>query len=149
MPRPAIRTAAVLAVLAAALTAAADDHARHERHELMESAGDAAKTVVPMLRGEAEFDADALMASLETWLDVSESVGALFPADPDTGDDTRAAPAIWEDRAGFDEALAEFGAAVEAAVDAAPASLEDAKPVVQPVLGACKNCHDDYRLEED
>jgi len=149
MPSPVIRFAAVLAVAITGGTAIADDELRHERHELMESAGDAAKSVVPMLRGETGFDADELMTSLQTWLDVSRRVGALFPAEEDTGDDTRAAPAIWEDRAGFEEALGELRAAVEVAVDAAPATLEEAKPVVQPILGKCKNCHDNYRLAKD
>ena len=35
------------------------------------------------------------------------------------------------------------------AVQEKPATLEAAKPVLGPIFGACKDCHDTYRLEED
>ena len=66
-----------------------------------------------------------------------------------TGGPVRFAPAIWEDRAGFDAALTEWQEAVAAAIAAAPASLEEAKPVAGPVFNACKGCHDNYRIEEE
>jgi cytochrome c556 len=88
------------------------------------------------------------MASLQTWHDASMRVGDLFPVGTETGMDTEAAPAIWEDRAGFEEALANFRAAVESAIDANPMTLEDAKPTVGPVFQTCKGCHDTYRIEK-
>lgn len=130
-------------------SAVADDDPRHERHELMEGVRDAAKPVGKMLRGEAEFDADALMASLKVFHDASGVFGDLFPAGTETGGGTEAAPAIWEDRAGFDQALADWRAAVETAMNAKPATLEDAMPVVEPIFNACKNCHDTFRIEEE
>jgi cytochrome c556 len=102
-----------------------------------------------MLKGEAEFDADTLMASLKVFHDASGKLGDLFPPGSETGEGTEAAPAIWEDRGGFDQALADWRAAVETAMDAGPESLEDAKPVVGPIFNACKNCHDTYRIEEE
>ena len=46
---------------------------------------------------------------------------------------SEAAPAIWEDRAGFDEALQNWRDATDTAIAAAPATLEDAKPVLGPI----------------
>ena len=129
--------------------AATDDDPRHERHELMEGVRDAAKPIGKMFRGEAEYDADTVMASLKVFHDASGVFGDLFPPGTETGMDTEAAPAIWEDREGFDQALAEWRAAVETAMSAKPATLEDAKPVVGPVFNACKNCHDNYRIEKE
>ncbi|MBT8469587.1 MAG: cytochrome c [Deltaproteobacteria bacterium] len=126
-----------------------DDDPRHVRHELMEGVRDAAKPVGAMLKGEAEFDADTLMSSLKVFHDASGEFGDLFPPGTETGMDTEAAPAIWEDREGFDQALADWRAAVEKAMDAKPATLEDAKPVVGPIFNTCKNCHDTYRIEEE
>lgn len=144
-----------LPVAMAACTAAEDSNAdahaddpRHERHELMEDVGKAAKPVGKMLKGETEYDAEVIMASLQTWHDVSLKFGELFPEGTETGMDTEAAPAIWEDREGFDAALAEWRDAVEAAQAAAPATLEDAKATVGPIFQTCKGCHDDYRIED-
>jgi cytochrome c556 len=144
-----IRLPLILAALAVATSVFADDDPRHERHELMESVGDAAKPVGLMLRGEAEFNSETLMQSLQVWKDVSGEFGGLFPEGSETGMGTEAAPAIWEDRAGFDEALAKWASAVDAAIEAAPDSLEAAKPVVGPVFQTCKGCHDNYRISDE
>lgn len=129
--------------------AIADDNAQHERHELMEDVGKAAKPVGKMLKGESDFDADVLMESLQTWRDVSMVFGDLFPAGSETGNDTEAAPAIWEDRAGFEEALGNFRDATAAALAANPTTLEATKPVVGPIFKTCKGCHDTYRIEQE
>lgn len=129
--------------------AAADDDPRHERHELMEDVGDAAKPVGEMLKGEAEYDQDVLMASLRTFQNVSMKFGDLFPPGTETGMDTEAAPAIWEDREGFEQALADWREAIDAAIAAKPMNLEDAKPVAGAVFKTCKGCHDTYRLADE
>lgn len=148
----------VFLTLGVALTAcsAADDAAstdapddpRHERHELMEGVGKAAKPVGKMLKGELGYDAEVVMASLQTWHDASMKFGDLFPVGTETGMDTEAAPAIWEDRAGFEEALGKFRAATEAAIEAKPATVEEASSTVGPIFKTCKGCHDNYRIED-
>lgn len=146
----AVLISAVIVTLAAGLAAGADEDPRERRHELMEDkVGGAAKPVGNMLKGEAAFDADVLMASLRTFHEVSGEFGALFPPGSEGGEDSLAAPAIWDDRAGFDAALAKWRDATETALAAAPTSLEAARPVVAPVFDACKNCHDSYRLDDD
>ncbi len=136
-------------LLTVASLAIADDDPRHERHELMEGVGDAAKVIGPMLKGERDFDADALMTALKVFQDVSAQFGDLFPAGSESGMGTEAAPAIWEDREGFEAALDEWRQAVDAAIEANPGSLDAAKPVAGPIFNACKNCHDSYRIEDE
>jgi cytochrome c556 len=140
-------------VLAASLVATsiavASDSPQHERHELMEGVGDAAKVIGGMLRGKVEYDAAAVMESLRTFDDASAEFGDLFPAGTETGEGTEAAPAIWDDRDGFNAALQEWSDAVDAAIAAAPATLEEGKPVLGPVFEACKDCHDNYRIEDE
>lgn len=146
---------AIARILVAAFTlaivpiASAGDDPVHERHELMEDVGKAAKPVGKMLKGESDYDMDVVMASLETWHDVAMKFGDLFPEGSETGEGTEAAPAIWEDRAGFDEALDKFRAATETAMAASPETLEAAKPVIGPIFQTCKGCHDDYRIEDE
>ncbi len=148
MPR-IIRVTVLLLMAAIAPFAVAEDDPRHERHELMEDTRDAAKPLGKMLRGEAEYDAEVVQASLETFIAVADEFGGLFPPGTETGMDTEAAPAIWEDREGFDQALADWRAAVETASASIPGSVEEAKPVLGPIFNACKNCHDTYRIEDE
>ncbi len=137
------------AALALASVAVAADDPIQKRQMMMEKVGDAAKPIGLMFRGEAEYDAATVMESLKTWQKVGESFGKLFPEGSETGHDTEAAPAIWEDRSGFDEALAEWRKATDAAIAANPQSLDEARPAVGPVFNTCKNCHDGYRIDTD
>ncbi len=146
---PVILIAAALAYAGLAVANTANTDPRAERHELMEDVGDAAKPVGQMLRGDAEYDAGVLMTSLETFKAVSEKFGDLFPPGSETGGGTEAAPAIWEDRAGFEQALADWREATVAAIDAHPQSLDEARPIVGPVFNTCKSCHDGYRIEDE
>ena len=149
MPDMKIRLPLILAALAVASSVFADDDPRHERHELMEGVRDAAKPVGMMLRGEAEFDSEVLMQSLNVWKEAGAVFGGLFPEGSETGMDTEAAPAIWDDREGFNAALAKWQNAVDAAIEASPDTLEAAKPVVGPVFQTCKGCHDNYRISDE
>jgi cytochrome c556 len=136
-------------VAVTSISVADDSDPRHERHELMEDVRDAAKPVGQMFKGELEFDAEVVRSSLQTWHDASLVFGDLFPEGSETGMDTEAAPAIWEDRAGFDAALTKWRDAIEAAQAAAPMTLEDARATVGPVFKTCKGCHDGYRIEKE
>jgi cytochrome c556 len=141
------------AVLAASCGKAAveepqDEGPQHERHELMEDVGKAAKVIGNMLKGETDYDAAAALQSLQVFQDVAGKFGALFPEGSETGGGTEAAPAIWEDRSGFDAALEDWAAATAAAIESAPQTREAAGPVFNPVFKACKNCHDNYRLDD-
>ncbi len=149
MPMTRTKFACLGAALALASVAIAADDPIHERHKLMESVGDAAKPIGQMFRGDIEFDSGVVMESLNTWASVGSKFGDLFPEGSETGQDTEAAPAIWEDREGFDEALAMWVQATDEAIAANPQTLEEAQPTVGPVFNACKNCHDSYRIDED
>ena len=146
-----LKSRSLIVAVALAFTSplfAGDDPA-HERHELMEGVGDAAKPVGQMLKGEREFDAVVLMSSFETFDEASAEFGDLFPPGSENAEGTEAAPAIWEDRAGFEEALAAWADAVDAAIAANPQTLEETKPVAGEIFKACKGCHDDYRIEDE
>lgn len=145
MYKKSIRISFLACALAVATLAVAGDDPGHERHELMEGVRDAAKPVGAMLKGEADYDQAVLMTSLETFASAGNQLGSLFPEGSEGGE---AAPAIWEDREGFEAAIVEWQEATAAAIETNPATLDDAKPVLGPVFGACKNCHDTYRIEE-
>jgi cytochrome c556 len=146
-----LKTRSFIAAIALSITSPlfAGDDPVHERHELMEEIGDAAKPIGKMLKGERDFDADVVMTSLRTFDEAAGQFGELFPPGSETGEGTEAAPAIWEDRAGFDKALATWSDAVDAAIAANPQTVEETKPVAGPIFNACKGCHDDYRIEDE
>lgn len=137
------------ALLAMTSMAYADDDPRHVRHEAMEEVRDAAKVLGAMMKGESEFEVEAVQASLDVFDDVSSYFGDLFPEGSETGEGTEAAPAIWTDREGFEAALQKWRDAATAAIDADPQTLEDAKPVIGPIFNTCKGCHDNYRIEDE
>lgn len=146
MIKHSLRSLIVTLAITAAAAAGASDNIAAEREELMEGVRDAAKPVGEMLKAEREFDAATLQASLAVFADAGERLGGLVPEGSEGGE---AAPAIWEDPDGFAAAIQELRDATAAAIDADPQTLDQAKPVVSPVFGACKNCHDSYRIDED
>jgi cytochrome c556 len=129
--------------------AMAEDSPQEQRHELMEDSKNAAKTVGGMLKGEVGFDAESAMESFMAWQAIGGQFGDLFPAGTETGHDTEARPTVWTDRAGFDEELSKFNAAVDAAIKANPTSLAELKPAAGPIFKSCKSCHEGYRVEEE
>ena len=71
----------------------------------------------------------------------------LFPPGSDKGD-TKAAPAIWTDRAGFEKAAMALSAAGEKLSVAAKAGDETAVAAAFKEIGeTCGACHKDYRLK--
>ena len=147
--RPHVCTFTAIAVLTIGSVAVANHTPQHERQQEMEQVGKAAKPIGLMFRGEREFDAGIVRTSLQTFLDTSAVFGDLFPEGSESGEETEAAPAIWEDREGFEDALDQWRGAVEDAIDSEPQTLDEAKPVIGPVFKACKNCHDNYRIDKD
>ena len=117
-----------------------------EREELMEGVRDAAKPVGAMLKGEREFDAGTLQESLVVFAEAAAKLGDLVPEGSSGGE---ASPAIWDDPEGFAAAIGEWQDTIAVAMDAAPQSLDAALPVIKPVMANCKNCHEDFRIEDE
>ena len=76
-----------------------------------------------------------------------EQIPSLFPEDSKAGEETAAAPKIWQDMAGFKERAAQL------AGDAGQASrsvqdLETFKAALQGVTKNCDACHQVYRIKK-
>lgn len=138
----------ILAISAVALVsgaAFADPIA--DRKALMKERGGLVGQLAPVAKGEKPFDAAAVLAALQGLAANGDKfdVDALFPAGSDSGD-TKAAPKIWEDMAGFKAAEAKFEADVDAAIAAAPQDLDAFKAQFGAVAANCGACHQAYRL---
>lgn len=139
---------------AAAISAAgfapaiAADEPQVVRQEMMKQNGQDVGVLAKMVKGEAAFDAAAALAALTEISVVAATFGEHFPEGSETGFETEAAPAIWNDREGFEAKLAEFQEDAEAAVAAAPADLDGLKAVFGPLTQNCGSCHETYRLKK-
>ncbi|WP_163269042.1 c-type cytochrome [Chelativorans alearense] len=140
-----------LFISAAAVTAADDPIA--VRKALMQSNAASAAASGAMLKGELDYNPAVAKAALATFNATAQAYGDYFPEGSENGGDTTAAPAIWEDPEGYQEALGKFQADVAAALEASgkggPADLAAFQQAVGPVLSNCRSCHEDFRIQND
>ena len=138
--------AVVLVFGAGAVTAQSDPIAT--RMALMKGNDDNARIVVPMMRGQAPFDAAKVDAAFAQWADTAQKLPGLFPDNSKTGQKTRASSKIWVTKADFDAKVAEFGKAVAENRDKAKTSLDELRAAIPVVGNACDSCHKKYRLSK-
>ncbi|MFZ2101552.1 MAG: cytochrome c [Oricola sp.] len=141
---------AMTLVAATAATAFAAEDPIATRKALMQSNGAVAGLSAGLMKGDIAYSPAAGKAAIAALNGVAMAIGDYFPEGSDMGADTKAAPKIWEDRAGFDAAVAKFaadtGAAMQASGKDGPADLAAFQAAVGPVLGNCKSCHEAYQV---
>lgn len=146
----AILSAAAVAVVAFGATAVpAQSDPIKERMHLMKENGKHAKALVQMIKGQKPYDAKAVEAAFAQWHETAKTLPGLFPPDSKTGQDTRAAPAIWQKKKNFDAEVAAFTKTLADNRAKALSSLDGLKAALPVVGKACSNCHDDYRLAKN
>lgn len=139
-----------LSLIAACTTVAfASDDPIATRKALMDNNGAAAGLSAGMMKGEIPYSPAAGKAAIAAFHATAMSFGDYFPEGSDMGADTKAAPAIWEDAAGFKAELAAFLGATDKAMQASgrsgPADLDAFKAAVGPILGECRACHEKFQ----
>lgn len=86
---------------------------------------------------------DKPAAALARWM---KEFVTLFPPGSDKGDNTKALPAIWTNRAGFDKAADNFIAAADKLeAEAKTGNVADFAAQAKEVGKACGACHHDFR----
>jgi cytochrome c556 len=120
-----------------------------DRQGLMKERGKLVGGLSKIAKGEADFDAAAVLTALQALQVNAEKfdADALFPAGSDKGD-TTASPKIWEDMAGFKSTEDKYLADVKAAVAAAPADVDALKAQINTIGGDCGTCHQTYRVKK-
>lgn len=141
--RRAMFLTALLAIGAGAAIAQTDPIAA--RKEAMKAMGAAAGAAAKMMRGENAFDLAKVKAGLEAIQRSAKASPALYPDTSKSGD-TKALPAVWEQKQRFGGLFAKLdsdaGAALAAIKDEASFKAEIGK-----VLGNCAACHNDFRAK--
>ena len=144
-----VRTTMIAAaVLAVGLAPALAQDPIEQRQQTMKEMGEAMRVLVPMARGQADYDAEAALAAFVRMNDAAQGYGDLFPEGSETGGDTRARPEIWTDREGFDAAVAAFEEDLAMAVSADVSSIDAFRPVFGAVAQNCGDCHENYQVPE-
>ena len=144
--RPFLALGIAGAVAALTLAPALAD-AISDRKEAMKTNGASMKVVVPMVKGEAPFDGDKAAAAMNAIAEVAATFADHFPEGSETGGETTAAPAIWENMDDFKARLVKFEADARAAA-AATGDLEAFKAAFGPMSQNCGSCHEVYRIKK-
>ena len=118
-----------------------------ERREGFKAAGDNMTAVAAVARaGGDPRETVQRITAIQAWF---ATAGTRFPAGTQQGApgiDTRALPAIWTDRAGFDAAMVAMGPRLTALREAAASgNVANFQAAVQATGAACGDCHRPYR----
>ncbi|MEO1198738.1 MAG: cytochrome c [Pseudomonadota bacterium] len=148
-PRLAILGLAAAVSLGSVAIASAIDDPIEARQAIMKDTGAGIGTLVGMVRGEVEFNAVAAKMALHAIHSSSIGFPQFFPEGSETGGDTEAAPAIWEDKADFMAKAADMTTVTAAAIESPPESIDDVRTVLGAVGDTCQACHEVYRIEDE
>jgi cytochrome c556 len=146
MLRAALLAASLLVIPAIAVAQNVD--IIKERKKNFEAMGDAAKPTGQMLKGEAEFDIAAVKNAIKVFQEKAALQPKLFPDDSKEGAKTEALPAIWENKADFEERFTKLAEAAKAA-DASITDADTFEAEWPKVMGNCGGCHKKYRKPKD
>lgn len=122
----------------------ATNPAVRERMALMKDIGRNLKSIADMVQQKAPFEGQAAQAAAGTIAADAERIPAVFkPRESDPA--SEALPVIWEKWDDF-VAHADKLASAAKAIDAT--SAETLAAGFRPMAGACKSCHDSYRMDD-
>lgn len=145
-------TAAVL-VGSGALASAADEPKQiiDYRDSVMHALGGHAGAIAAIMKGEVTYE-DQVLPHAKALAATAPTVGDLFPegSGPDSGVDTRALPAIWDESEQFKQSVEDFEKAADAFLEAARGGKRQEMLAAFKQLGdGCGGCHEDFRKEEE
>lgn len=141
------RTIALAGILSAALVGgsyAADDPSA-DRQNLMKNVGAATGAGAKIAKGEMEFDPVTAQLVFNTLNAAANGLGYMFPDGSETGNNTEASPKIWEDRAGFNAAVAKFITDTDIKI----ADLDGFRAAFGAATQNCGSCHEGYRVKKE
>lgn len=146
MLRAAVIAIAIAAIAGTTMTGASAQNVDviKQRKALLKEMAEAAKLPGGMIKQEIPFDAAPVKAAIAKFVANGPQIAALFPDDSKTGGDTEALPAIWDNKADFQQRFEKLVADAKAA----EASITDEIAFQEEwpkVMGNCGACHKQYR----
>jgi cytochrome c556 len=140
-----LRTVLAVTAIAVGVTAVvAQQDPIAQRKALMKSNGEQAQIGGKIAKGEEPFDLAKAKKIFATYQETMAQMPPLWPATSQTGGETAALPAIWQNKADFEAKLTKLGAEAKAA-EAAVKDLDTFKAQFTEVQKNCGGCHQNYR----
>lgn len=152
--RLALVAGVLLATAGAAIVAEAQTNVAQvvqARKDLMRANGRALASIQPMMRNEQPWNAQTAAAAMTAVRDGARTVPSLFPAGsgPQAGIETRALPAIWEQRAAFEAQATAIANAADQLLTLAQANNEAGFRAGLSAVGqVCGSCHTAFRAPQ-
>ena len=143
--RMTLGLAAAVVAIAATTVAHAQEEVIKARKAIMQVNQQAAAIAFKMAEGEIPYDPAIAAAALSAISHDNEIFPTFFPDGSDTGD-TKANPAIWQDKAAFVALSVKMVADAKIAAEAA-STLEGLQAKIEAVGQNCAACHKQFRLQ--
>lgn len=147
MPLALVALLASAAAAGPAETVSADASPVETRQRLMVSMIRATKVPRAMVRGDRDFDAEAIDAAMTQVIEAGRQMPDLF-ADPGAAGPTATLPAAWDNPAEFTAAFATLEREALGLADAARQGPEAMALAYQRYEAVCDGCHMRYRKDE-
>jgi cytochrome c556 len=144
-----IISALFLGALSVSAFAGPLDDAVKARQDCMKANGASMATYVPIMKGEAAFDAAKVKAALDATAAACAGWATAFPEGSAMGETLKGytKPEAWTDKAGFEAANKAY---MDAIMKVAAATDDASFKAAFPMLGAsCGACHDKYRAPKE
>jgi cytochrome c556 len=140
-------TCAVVALCLGAGAVFAAGEPQVVRQDLMKTIGGSLGALAAIAKGQKPYDAETVKTALSTISQSAKAFPDQFPAGSETGFETEASPAIWQNMDDFKAKsikLSNDAATILAAMPADPAGVGQA---MQTLGAECGACHQSYRLK--
>ena len=131
------------ALVATAVSAAGHLEVISKRQALMGEIRNASRTLGGMERGRLDYDAAVVQSTGARIVEIADEYGTLFIDGSESGGNTKASPAIWSNRAGFDAEIMKLKDAGSALASAS--SEADFKAAFGEFGATCRSCHSQYQ----
>jgi cytochrome c556 len=141
-----IMTAASICLIGVTAVVAAENM-HQSREAAMKKIGGALGGLVAIVKGQKDYDADTVKASLTTISETIKVFPTYFPAGSDKDDD-EASPKIWENMDDFKAHAAKLGSDADALLAQLPADKAAVGAALETLGSDCGACHKLYRIKK-
>jgi cytochrome c556 len=117
------------------------------RQDQMKAIGRSMGALGGITKGEKPYDAAVVQAALEAISTNAKAFPDQFPAGTETGLETEAAPAIWENKDDFRAKSDKLAAEADTLLAAMPADQAGVGAAMKVLGATCGDCHESYRLK--